>query len=185
MGECYPRAMSDSFEWAVMFVLDHEGGYVNDPNDPGGETKYGISKASYPGLDIANLTIQDAKDIYQRDYWLAVGADEMPMDIALAVFDFAVNAGVARANRFWLSTGNYRDFMAERLRFYTRLTSLFPKFGRGWVNRTADLLDYTSALMGLSGVKRLFIITRGGMQMGMQRVARASKVDDKLYVKLA
>ena len=50
-------------------VLRHEGGYVNDPLDLGGETKYGISKRSYPHLDIKNLTLDQAKQIYFRDFW--------------------------------------------------------------------------------------------------------------------
>lgn len=181
MGECYDVGMDESFEWAVKFVLDHEGGYVNDPSDPGGETKYGISKASYPNVDIANLTVDQAKAIYRRDYWKPVGAGAQPQDIALALFDFAVNAGVARAQRFWRDTGNYRDFMAQRLRFYTRLTSLFAKYGAGWVNRTADLLDYTSDVRGLDGVTRLFILLDEGQQE--LPVIKASVVGQKLYVR--
>jgi len=60
--------MSDNFERCIAFVLRHEGGYVNDPRDPGGETKYGISKRAYPGLDIKNLTEEQAKEIYRQDY---------------------------------------------------------------------------------------------------------------------
>jgi hypothetical protein len=65
--------MSEHFERAVAFVLRHEGGYVNDPRDPGGETKYGISKRAYPRLDIKGLTEADAKEIYRRDYWEKAG----------------------------------------------------------------------------------------------------------------
>lgn len=50
-------------------IIDIEGGYVKDPDDPGGETKYGISKATYPDVDIKNLTIAQAYDIYNRDFW--------------------------------------------------------------------------------------------------------------------
>jgi lysozyme family protein len=57
------------FEPAVEIVLEHEGGYVNDPRDAGGETKYGITKRYYPSLDIKNLTKAKAKEIYKRDYW--------------------------------------------------------------------------------------------------------------------
>jgi lysozyme family protein len=58
------------FDQAVEFVLGHEGGYSNDPNDPGGETNFGISKRSYPDVDIKNLTREGAKEIYRRDFWL-------------------------------------------------------------------------------------------------------------------
>lgn len=59
------------FDKCVEFVLASEGGYVNDKYDAGGETKFGISKRAYPDLDIINLTIEQAKDIYYKDYWCA------------------------------------------------------------------------------------------------------------------
>ena len=62
------------FDACLAFTLSWEGGYVNNPADPGGETKYGISKRAYPKLDIANLTLEQARDIYYRDYYRA-GAD--------------------------------------------------------------------------------------------------------------
>lgn len=61
---------SKKFERAFSCVLQNEGVYVNDPSDSGGETKYGISKRSYPNLDIKNLTLEEAKKIYFCDYWL-------------------------------------------------------------------------------------------------------------------
>jgi len=89
-----------AFETAFGRVLQHEGGYVDDPNDPGGETKYGISKRSYPEVDVRNLTHQQAGRLYRRDYWEKIHGDEIePQDVAENVFDFAVNAGVPRAVR--------------------------------------------------------------------------------------
>lgn len=89
-----------AFETAFGKVLQHEGGYVDDPNDPGGETKYGISKRQYPEVDIRNLTHQQAGRIYRRDYWDKVrGDDIVPQYVAENLFDFAVNAGVPRAVR--------------------------------------------------------------------------------------
>lgn len=82
-----------SFDRAVEWLIAVEGGYVNDPNDPGGETKYGISRRSYPHLDIKNLTKADAEKVYKTDFWDRVRADEMPYNLALPVFDMAVNAG--------------------------------------------------------------------------------------------
>jgi lysozyme family protein len=90
--------MDQVFERMVSVVLKHEGGYVHDPNDPGGETKYGISKRAYPDLDIKNLTVEQAREIYYRDYYLKVKADKIPdKQLALELFDMAVNAGVAHA----------------------------------------------------------------------------------------
>lgn len=86
--------MKDHFEAAFTETLGFEGGYVNDPADPGGETKYGISKRSYPDLDIASLAIDDAKRIYRRDYWERLKLDQVRSGrIAAEIFDTAVNAG--------------------------------------------------------------------------------------------
>lgn len=86
-----------TFEQAVSFVLEREGGYVNDPSDPGGETKFGISKRSFPALNIAALTIDGAKDIYRREYWDRCHCDQMPNGLDLLLFDAAVNQGVGAA----------------------------------------------------------------------------------------
>ena len=151
-----------TFDDAFAVVIGNEGGYSNDPNDPGGETKFGISKRAYPGLDIANLTLERARGIYRHDYWDKVSGDLLPYRVALQVFDFAVNGGTDAAIRTLQKTlGVDVDgqlgpvtlkaaaadpgrvavlFCAQRLRFYTS-TKLFPVFGRGWVNRVATLLE--------------------------------------------
>ncbi|PZM88633.1 MAG: peptidoglycan-binding protein [Actinobacteria bacterium] len=90
----------ERFRAAVETVLRHEGGYVHDPADPGGETKYGISKRSYPELDIANLTREQAIEIYRRDWWDRYGYDRIKsLDVAAKVFDLAVNMGPAAAHK--------------------------------------------------------------------------------------
>ncbi len=61
---------SQKFEKAFEYVIQNEGDYVLDKNDPGGETKFGISKRSYPTLNIRDLTLEDAKEIYYRDFWM-------------------------------------------------------------------------------------------------------------------
>lgn len=81
------------FRQAVAIVLRHEGGYVDDPADPGGETKFGISKRSYPDLDIVALTSDEAAGIYYRDWWLPHRYAELPPAVACKVFDLAVNLG--------------------------------------------------------------------------------------------
>lgn len=89
----------DKFEKAVSKVLKNEGGYVNDPKDSGGETKYGISKKSYPNLDIRNLTVDGAKCIYYRDFWEPQKYNDFKSDeIAGKLFDLAVNMGTRKAN---------------------------------------------------------------------------------------
>lgn len=126
-----------TFDSAFAIVVNHEGGYVNNPADPGGETKYGISKRAYPTLDIANLTLEDAKAIYKRDYWDALNLDSEPYDHALCLFDCAVNQGVGRAKQLAaaVSFGPFVvNFQAERALHYASLPT-WPTFGRGWMRR--------------------------------------------------
>lgn len=91
--------MDDRFKKAVELVLQHEGGYVNDPQDPGGETNYGISKRNYSRLDIRNMTRDMAVQIYYDDYWKRYGYGMIASDdLAAKVFDMAVNMGAKRAH---------------------------------------------------------------------------------------
>lgn len=100
--------MSELFEKAIPIVLKHEGGYVNDPNDLGGETKYGISKRSYPHLDIKNLTVEQAVEIYKRDWWDRYKYESIgDLDIAAKVFDLAVNMGANPAHRILQKAVNF------------------------------------------------------------------------------
>lgn len=130
---------SIEFERALEFVLKWEGGYVNDPADPGGETKYGISKRSYPGLDIRGLTRDEAGDIYWTDYWLRAGCEGLEWPLSLVVFDTSVNMGVRRAEVFMKKAGDWRDLVMLRVEFYARLARRSPGYLRGWINRAVDL----------------------------------------------
>lgn len=85
--------MTSAFDYACGMVLLFEGGYVNDPRDAGGETKYGISKRAYPDVDIAGLTEDGARHIYKRDYWDRRGLDGLPGAVAIAVMDAFVTGG--------------------------------------------------------------------------------------------
>lgn len=148
------------FEKAVTLILKHEAGYVNDPQDPGGETKFGISKKQYPTLDIKKLTIEDAKAIYYRDYWLKCRCDELTYPIALLVFDTAVNLGVGTAIKLLQAscavptdgifgpqtmhkvkamedTFLAMAFCALRVEKYQSL-STYKRFGYGWVRRVFE-----------------------------------------------
>lgn len=146
----------DTFNLAVEQVIQLEGGYVNDAKDPGGETKFGISKRSYPHLEIANITIPQARSIYRRDYWNVIHGNELPSALAVVVFDAAVNHGVPTAVRLLqLSLGVEDDgvlgpetlaaaqtrgpasldnFMARRALYYAGLSSV-ARFGLGWFRR--------------------------------------------------
>lgn len=88
------------FDSLIGKVIGHEGGYVNDPNDPGGETKYGISKRSYPNINIKTLTLRQACDIYYRDWWTKLQCSQIKHDaIAQKLMDTAVNVGVGTGVR--------------------------------------------------------------------------------------
>lgn len=156
----------DAFDRAAAFVLADriEGGYVNDPRDPGGMTKFGISKRSYPKLDIANLTRDEATAIYRRDYWDAVDGSALPSKIAVAAFDAAVNQGVSAAvlllqraagvdadgvigpvTKAAIAAADEEtlltEFLSWRLKRYAH-TANAATFMRGWANRVLALHAY-------------------------------------------
>lgn len=150
------------FDQCFDKLISHEGGYVNDPRDPGGETKFGISKRAYPQVDIKNLTLDAAKAIYKRDYWDRAQCDKLPPQLAYLLFDAAVNSGIGQAIRFLQRAVNLADdgvigpmtlaavgrvdaeaisarFLGQRLEFMTKLTT-WDAFGKGWARRIADQL---------------------------------------------
>lgn len=86
-----------SFDRAIAFVLRAEGETSDHPADAGGYTRWGLSSKSYPDLNLANLTLVQAMELYKRDYWDAIQGDELPPDLALVLFDWAVNSGVHTA----------------------------------------------------------------------------------------
>lgn len=149
-----------TFDQVFDKLINHEGGYVFNPHDPGGETKFGISKRSYPHLDIHSLTLADAKTIYKRDFWDRAQCDKLHPDLAFDLFDGAVNSGIGQSIR-WLqraigvaddgvvgpltlaSINRENDTSAiraryngHRLDFMTRL-STWDVFGKGWARRIA------------------------------------------------
>lgn len=149
-----------NFDSAFLLVIGHEGGYVNDPRDPGGETKFGISKRAYPKVDIKNLTIADAKHIYFNDYWSRLQLDKLPDAIRFDMFDAAVNSGLSMAAKFLQRALRIKDdgvigpatiaaanalpadrldkrLSGHRLLFICN-TNHWQTFGKGWVRRVAN-----------------------------------------------
>jgi lysozyme family protein len=124
------------------FIIKAEGGYVNNPNDPGGETKYGISKKSYPNCDIAGLSESKAREIYKKDYWEKIKGDYLPFPIDMCAMDFAVNAGVSASETMLMNSKDYKSFLLNRINFYINLTAKKPhlkEFFRGWIIRVSQL----------------------------------------------
>lgn len=154
-----------NFQRALREVLEHEGGYANDPQDPGGETNYGITKATarahgYRGAMLA-LPMQLVRDIYHRSYWAAVRGDDLPTGVDLAAFDFAVNSGPHRAAEFLQRCVNVDvdgkigpitlraiagedpaelavSLCVDRLSWLRTLRK-WPRFGRGWTRRVQSV----------------------------------------------
>ena len=158
--------MKVTFEEIIGVVLEHEGGYVNDPKDPGGETKYGVSKRAYPNEDIKNLTEEGAKDIYRRDYWERYRCAELPESLRHIYFDMCVNMGAGRATMFMQETANAKGanlkidggmgpmtvgamksvelerVRAYRVKYYVTLIERKPdlaKFYFGWFKRSLEV----------------------------------------------
>lgn len=148
-----------TFDDAFALLIGHEGGYVDDPNDPGGETKFGISKRAYPREDIPNLTLERAKELYRRDYWGPAACDAVPDCIKFDLFDTAVNSGPKQAIRLMQRVLGVVDdgivgprtlmaaqsmpparlvawFNAERLEFMVTLNN-WRHHGGGWARRIA------------------------------------------------
>lgn len=129
------------FDELVEFIFLKEGGYVNDPNDPGRETKYGISKRAYPNEDIKNMTKERAREIYRRDYWNKLNLDEVEFPMNLIMFDTAVNMGITAAKQLEGISSSWEDYLFRRIEYYSRLiTAKF--YLRGWVNRVLSIVDY-------------------------------------------
>jgi len=153
-----------NFDICINRLLGNEGGYVNDPKDPGGETNWGISKRSYPMVDIKNLTKEQAAAIYKRDFWDPLQLDNAPLGIANQLLDFAVNSGLQTSIRALQRAVGVADdgvlgtfskqaiarmqshdivmlLLAERIIFMTNCKN-WDSAGKGWMRRIAHQLQY-------------------------------------------
>lgn len=167
-------------EHAFTFTVGEEGGYSVDPNDKGnwtsGEvgmgqlkgTKFGVSAAAFPNLDIANLTLEQARGIAKTKYWDAFNGDSLVPAVAFVVFDLAFNAGVHEAvvllQRALGITEDgacgpktqaaanctepkalIRRYTDARIAFYSKLPG-WPIYGRGWAKRATAARDNALAM---------------------------------------
>tara|TARA_B100001778_G_C18234861_1_gene470568 strand:- start:127 stop:600 length:474 start_codon:yes stop_codon:yes gene_type:complete len=155
-----------NFDEIIEQVLEHEGGYVNDPKDLGGETKYGITKRFYPDVDIKNLTVEQAKEIYRKDYWDKNRVESLPQNLWHIFFDMCVNMGRRTAVKVLqrAAVNRGRDIevdgglgpatigalkgveldrvRAYRVKFYVDLITAKPeqeKFFLGWFRRATEV----------------------------------------------
>lgn len=167
--------MTEDFKKVMKFIFDHENvmskGKVvseNDSRDPGGLTKYGIDARSHPGVDVENLTEEQALEIYWHE-WLECKADKIPFPLSMAYFDAVVNSGKRQAVLLLQRAVGAKDdgiigpntigaaltactlygasevalrLCAKKENFYNVLCAEKPQFGcfkDGWLNRVSDL----------------------------------------------
>jgi lysozyme family protein len=155
-----------NFDKAFDLLIGNEGGYVNNPVDPGGETNWGITRAvavdnGYSG-SMKSMPKETAKQIYKKMYWDKLQCDQLGFVVAFQLFDAGVNHGNSQAVKFLqrslsvvddgvigaktiAATNSLDDlqivmlFNAERIEFYAALKT-FSTFGKGWVRRVASNL---------------------------------------------
>jgi lysozyme family protein len=161
--------MSNKFSEALEVILHHEGGYVNHPKDPGGETNLGVTKRVYEEFggekEMKDLTKEDVEPIYKKNYWDRVKGNDLPEGLDLCIFDFAVNAGPGRAAKFiqrlvgttvdggigpntlkCIDDYVKENSVAETIEKYQSMRqeyyeglSTFETFGRGWTRRVDEV----------------------------------------------
>jgi len=160
--------MKSNYDKCLKTILHHEGGYVNHPKDPGGETNLGVTKRVYQEhggtKDMKNLLVEDVAPIYKKGYWDKIKGDDLPGGLDLCVFDFGVNAGPGRAAKFLQqmigttvdggigpnTLAKVEEYVRENgehetvkkyqemRQKYYEQLSTFATFGRGWTRRVEE-----------------------------------------------
>ena len=160
--------MQNNWIKCLETILHHEGGYVNHPKDPGGETNLGVTKRVYEEFggtkDMKDLTREDVEPIYKKNYWDRVKGDQLPAGLDLCVFDFGVNAGTGRAAKYLQSLigttpdggigpntlakvseyvkenglNNTIENYSKARQEYYESLSTFDTFGKGWTRRVKE-----------------------------------------------
>lgn len=168
---------AENYDKCLELILHHEGGYVNHPKDPGGETNLGVTKRVYEEWggtkDMVDLTVEDVAPIYEKNYWGRTKCNDLPSGLDLCVFDFAVNAGPGRAAKYLQemigttvdggigpntlrALGNYIESEGTaaaiqnyqaKRQEYYESLSTFETFGRGWTRRVDETTEEATALI--------------------------------------
>ena len=168
---------SENWIKSLEAILHHEGGYVNHPKDPGGETNLGVTKRVYEDFggnkDMKELTREDVEPIYKKNYWDRVKGDQLPAGLDLCVFDFGVNAGTGRAAKYLQTLiGTVADggigpntlktldaYVSEHgvketiqnyqaeRQKYYESLSTFGTFGRGWTRRVNETTEMALSMI--------------------------------------
>jgi len=165
------------FTRCVDMIFKHEGGFVDDPADPGGATNMGITHgtlAAWRGApvsreDVQNLTREEAREIYRTQYWNALSCDALPVGVDLVVFDFGVNAGVSRSAKLLqrlvhvdpdgevgpITVGAARAIDATHVingfsdgrMDHYRALKTWERFRNGWTRRVTDTREAALAML--------------------------------------
>ena len=169
--------MQKNYDKCLETILHHEGGYVNHPKDPGGETNLGVTKRVYEEhggtKDMKDLTVEDVAPIYKKGYWDKMKGDDLPGGLDLCVFDFGVNAGPGRAAKYLqsmigttpdggigpMTLAALQKYVDEnglvesieeyqkRRQEYYEKLSTFSTFGRGWTRRVNETTELAKTLI--------------------------------------
>jgi lysozyme family protein len=169
--------MQTNYDKCLETILHHEGGYVNHPKDPGGETNLGVTKRVYEEWggtkDMKDLTVEDVAPIYKKNYWDKMKGDDLPGGLDLCVFDFGVNAGPGRAAKYLqsmigttpdggigpMTLAALQKYVDEnglvesieeyqkRRQEYYEKLSTFATFGRGWTRRVNETTELAKKLI--------------------------------------
>ena len=170
--------MNANFDKCLDLLLDDEGGFVNNPKDPGGMTNLGVTKAAWESFvghtvaekEMRNLTRKSVASFYERKYWDACKCDDIPSGIDYLIFDFAVNAGVGTAVKLLQNVlGITRDgsvgpvtlqnvAISDKIDLISRCSSAkishyedlpaFPEFGKGWLSRVELVKSRACSMLG-------------------------------------
>ena len=166
-----------NFKKCLEIILHHEGGYVNHPKDPGGETNLGVTKRVYEewggAKDMKDLTVEDVAPIYKKGYWDKMKGDDLPSGLDLCVFDFGVNAGPGRSAKYLQTmigtvadggigpntlkaVANYVEEVGleqavenfqEARQGYYEKLSTFDTFGKGWTRRVTETTELAKSFI--------------------------------------
>ena len=169
--------MQSNYDKCLETILHHEGGYVNHPKDPDGETNLGVTKRVYlehgGTKDMKDLTVEDVAPIYKKGYWDKMKGDELPSGLDLCVFDFGVNAGPGRAAKYLqtmigtVADGGIGPNTLAKLKEYVdengiekcikdyqserqkyyEKLSTFATFGRGWTRRVDETTELALSMI--------------------------------------
>ena len=169
--------MQSNWDKCLQAILHHEGGYVNHPKDPGGETNLGVTKRVYEEWggtkDMKELTFEDVAPIYKKNYWHKGQGESLPGGLDLCVFDFGVNAGPGRAAKYlqtqigtiadggigpntlakldeYMQTNDIQTVIKkyQDVRLdYYKQLKTFETFGRGWTRRVEETTQMAMKLI--------------------------------------